>query len=246
MHCSRALLRKEVSLCRTSAFSHGLNAGFPPLILIKAARALRRILYGTEAHRLRRTVKGKADMHREHRTSRLQPVGQAFLEMLERDQRRLLRVCAALEKVADGLPESSRQPRTLRVLSFLGSAFERHVFLHEKCLFPLIRSLAGTPAAIEPVLAQLESEHASDHGLVLEITSAFLSGGRDKADIGVHVLGFLLRSFFENYRRHQSWERNILYPVARQHLAGRTVAAQGERDALLRLSLGLAVRSGPV
>jgi len=184
-------------------------------------------------------------MDREHRTSSLQPVGQAFLEMLERDQRRLLRVCAALEKVADGLPESSRQPTTARVLSFLGSAFERHAFLHEKCLFPLIRSLADAQASIEPILAQLESEHASDHGLVLEITSAFLSGS-GKGGIDVHVLGFLLRLFFENYRRHQSWERNILYPVARQHLSSRTLAAQDEHRALLQLSLGLAGRRGRV
>jgi len=179
-------------------------------------------------------VNGKAE-HTEYAAGRLQPLGESFLAMLERDQRRLLRLCAALEKVADGLPESRLHARTARLLSFLNKAFERHIFLHEKCLFPLIRSLSGTRESLGPVLTELEFEHASDHSLVLEITSAFLNGASGTAGIDVHVLGFLLRSFFENYRRHHAWEKTILYPVARQLMDG-TIA--GRHDALLRMSVG--------
>ncbi len=184
---------------------------------------------------LRQTVNGKAEKHTEHRAGRLQPLGESFLAMLERDQRRLLRLCAALENVADGLPESGLHAKTARLLSFLNKAFERHIFLHEKCLFPLIRSLSGARGSVGPVLTQLEFEHASDHGLVLEITSAFLNGSSGKTGIEVQVLGFLLRSFFENYRRHHAWENSILYPIARQLMEG-TIA--GQHDALLRMSLG--------
>ncbi|MGO8951861.1 MAG: hemerythrin domain-containing protein [Rhodomicrobium sp.] len=156
--------------------------------------------------------------------------------MVERDQQRLLRLCATLERIADGLPESRFHAKTVRPLSFLNKAFERHIFLHEKCLFPLIRSLSGSRESVAPVLAQLEFEHASDHGLVLEITSAFLNGCSGETGIDVHVLGFLLRSFFENYRRHHAWEKSILYPIARQLMDG-TIA--GRHDAILRMSLGL-------
>ena len=126
-------------------------------------------------------MNGKAESKTELRPGRLQPLGAAFVGMLERDQRRLLRLCGTLESVADGLPESLGHARTVRVFSFLNRAYERHIFLHEKCLFPLMRSIAGK-ASMEPVLSQLEFEHASDHGLVLEITSAFhngCSGDRD-------------------------------------------------------------------
>jgi len=181
-------------------------------------------------------VDGKPEKHSELAKGRLQPLGEAFLAMLERDQRRLLRLCAVLERVADGLPESRLHAKTARALSFLNKAFDRHVFLHEKCLFPLIRSLSGAGTSIGPVLTQLEFEHASDHGLVLEIISAFLNGPAGKTGIDVHILGFLLRSFFENYRRHHAWEKSILYPIVRQLLGG-TVA--GRHDALLRMSLGL-------
>jgi hemerythrin-like domain-containing protein len=182
-------------------------------------------------------VKGKAQKEAEQRAGSLQPLGEAFLATLERDQRRLLRLCAALEKVADGLPGSRQQVRTAKLVSFLTVAFERHIFLHEKYLFPLIRSLAGTTKnTVEPILCQLELEHATDHGLALEITNAFLNGS---GKAGADVLGYLLRSFFENYRRHHSWERNILYPIAKKNLGGESVEAK--RDALLRVSLGLAV-----
>lgn len=178
----------------------------------------------------------KGENYREHSAGPLRPLGEAFLAMLDRDQRRLLRLCAALEKIADGLPATLPQRRTARVLSFLNKAFNRHIFLHEKCLFPIVRSLAEARAAIEPVLAQLEYEHASDHGLVLEITSAFVNESRGETGIGAHILGFLLRSFFENYRRHHAWEKEILYPFARKLTDG-TFAAR--HDGLLRVSFGL-------
>jgi hemerythrin-like domain-containing protein len=189
-------------------------------------------------------VNVKSEKQAEHRAGRLQPLGEAFLEALDRDRRRLLRLCTALEKMADDLPGSCQQARTARLVPFHSRAFERHIFLHEKCLFPLVRSLAaGTNEKVEPILRQLELEHATDHGLVLEITSFVNGGGKAGAD----VLGYLLRSFFENCRRHLSWERNILYPIAREHLTGGTAVAQ--HDAMLRVSLGAsgeAVRSNDV
>ena len=167
----------------------------------------------------------------------LQPLGAAFLVTLERDRRRLVRLCAALEKLADGLPSSCLGERTARLLSFLNKAYDRHIFLHEKCLFPLVRSIAGPKVAIAPILAQLEYEHASDHGSVHEIKSAFLNGLCGLPGIDTCVLGFSLRSFFENCRRHLAWEANILQPIVHDLLMDGTAAAH--HGALLRMSLGL-------
>ncbi len=163
-----------------------------------------------------------------------EPLGEAFLALLERDQMRLLRLCAALEKIADGLPATGHQKMTGKVLAFLDKAFARHVFLHEKCLFPLIRSLEEKNEAIELLLRELEFEHAADRGLIMEITSAYM--GRDSRNAGLEALGYLLRSFFENYRRHSAWERTTLYPLVRTHLVSGTPRKQ--HDALLRASMG--------
>lgn len=145
---------------------------------------------------------------------------------------RLLRLCAALEKIADGLPGTGQHRRTGKVLAFLDKAFARHVFLHEKCLFPVVSSLEDKKECVELILRELEFEHAADRGLIVEITSAFMG----RAGVETQMLGYLLRAFFENYRRHCSWERNVLYPIVRMHLAG---GAQRKRqDALLRVSVG--------
>jgi hemerythrin-like domain-containing protein len=179
-------------------------------------------------------VTGKAEKKEEHPPAIMQPLGEKFVAALERDQKRLMRLCAMLEKVADGLPASCQHRNVPRLLAFLTKAYERHVFLHEKCLFPLLRSLASHEAALEPFLLQLELEHATDHALILEITSAYLNGpGHSRTE----MLGYLLRSFFENCRRHQSWELQAVYPIARKNFAGGGIAAQ--HSALLRLSLGL-------
>ncbi|MFY9874918.1 MAG: hemerythrin domain-containing protein [Rhodomicrobium sp.] len=171
-----------------------------------------------------------------HASYRPQPLGEAFLTLLERDQMRLLRICAALEKIADGLPGTGHQRKTGKVLAFLDKAFSRHVFLHEKCLFPLIRSLEEKNEPLELMLRELEFEHAADRGLIVEILSAFM--GRDSRNIGLEALGYLLRSFFENYRRHAAWERATAYPIVRKHLAGDT---RKQHEALLRVSMGPSV-----
>ncbi len=167
-----------------------------------------------------------------------QPLGEAFLALLERDQMRLLRLCAALETIADGLPGARHLRKTAKVLAFLDKAFARHVFLHEKCLFPLVRSLvAEKKGQVEHVLRQLEFEHAADRGLVVEIASAFMGSREERAEPEAQSLGYLLRAFFESYRRHCVWERTILYPVARKLLVNG--AARGQHEALLRASVGL-------
>jgi len=168
-------------------------------------------------------------------------LGEAFLALLERDQKRLLRLCNALETIADALP-GGRPERTAKILAFLDKAYARHVFLHEKYLFPLVRSLEEKKEPAEQCLRQLEFEHAADHGLIAEITSAFMSCSGGDSKMETHMLGYLLRSFFENCRRHCAWERNVLYPVVKKHLAGGTPREQ--HDELFRLSVGLGTFDG--
>jgi hypothetical protein len=185
-----------------------------------------------------RTVDETVNQHfGAHTRHRPQPLVEAFLTLLERDQMRLMRLCAALEKIADGLPGSGHQVRTGKVLSFLDKAFARHVFLNEKCLFPLIRSLEEKNEHIELMLRELEFEHSADRGLIVEILSGYM--GRDSRNAGLEALGYLLRSFFENYRRHSAWERITLYPIVRTHLASST--PRKRHDALLRASMGASV-----
>ncbi len=177
-----------------------------------------------------------------YKSYRLQPLGDAILSLLQRDRMRLLRVCAALENIADGLPGSGPQDKTVRVLAFLEKAFARHVFIYEKCLFPIIRSLEEKNEPVELVLQELEFEHSADHGLIVEIASALVGRTARDAGLNTEMLGYLLRSFFENCRRHCAWERNIIQPIIRQHLISGTPRKQ--HDALFRMSMGVNEKGG--
>ncbi len=179
------------------------------------------MLGGGYARRRKRAVDRKL-LKEEKKRGSLRPAGEAFLEVLERDQRRLLRLCAALESLADRLPAAT-YCGTSRTLAFLGKAYDRHVFLHDRCLFPLIRSLEEPASRVEPVLAQLEFEHASDRCLIIEINSVFQNGAATRA--ATETFGYLLRSFFENCRRHRAWETAVIYPGARAHLLDETKAS---------------------
>jgi hemerythrin-like domain-containing protein len=150
---------------------------------------------------------------------------------------RLLRVCTALENIADGLPGSGSQERTAKVLGFLDKAFARHLFIYEKCLFPMIRSLEEKNEPVELVLQELEFEHAADQGLIVEIASAFMGRCERNGERNTEMLGYLLRAFFENCRRHCAWERNIVQPIVRRRLVSGTPRKQ--HDALLFMSVGL-------
>ena len=72
------------------------------------------------------------------------------------------------------------------------------------------------------MLRELEFEHSADRGLILEIlppTWARLP------DTGMEMLGYLLRSFFENYRRHSAGSGPFTRLSERTLLAARTEAA---------------------
>jgi iron-sulfur cluster repair protein YtfE (RIC family) len=193
------------------------------------------MLDGGYARRPKRAVDRKL-LKEERRRGSLRPAGEAFLAVLERDQRRLLRLCAALESLADRLPAAT-YCGTSRTLAFLGKAYDGHVFLHDRCLFPLMRSLAGPASQVEPVLAQLEFEHASDRCLIIEINSVFQNGAPTR--VATDTFGYLLRSFFENCRRHRAWETAVIYPVARRHLSDEAKASH--HASMLHLPAGFGI-----
>nr|WP_281431745.1 hemerythrin domain-containing protein [Rhodomicrobium vannielii] len=207
---------------------------------IKARGCTRRILEENETGK--NTVHDPGSSEHNHRIPK--PLGEAFLSLLERDQRRMLRICTRLESIADGLPGSGKLRRTAREIAFLDRAFDRHMFIHERFLFPLVRSLCDSRESFEPMLCQLEAEHATDQGLIFEITAAYAGAiGSTPRAVGVPLctLGYLLRAFFENFRRHAAWEKMLLHPVVKNQFISETPKHQ--HDAVLRYSIG-AGRSG--
>jgi hemerythrin-like domain-containing protein len=85
-------------------------------------------------------------------------------------------------------------------------------------LFPLIEKRALPSDNIHDILARLALEHATDESFASELLES-LEGLREGRKIkNPDMVGYMLRSFFESYRRHILWENAIVLPLARARL----------------------------
>ncbi|MGA7328625.1 MAG: hemerythrin domain-containing protein [Rhodomicrobium sp.] len=134
--------------------------------------------------------------------------------LLERENARLLRLCAQMEAMADRLPAAFKAKRTLRLLQLTELSLKRHTAIQEQIIFPTIRERAGRQ--IDRLLKQCEYEHASDGGLLIEILERAINPGHSSDRTRVEAFGCLLRHFFEGKRRHLEWEKQALEPFMKQ------------------------------
>ena len=147
----------------------------------------------------------------------------------------MLELCSKLEDVADHIPASVYCGKAAELVNLAGKALHRHIFLHESCLFPIIRDCGDAANAAEAALRQFEFEHASEQGLIVEISETLTQAAANGARLNAECLGHLLRNFFEGYKRHAMWECLILFPIVRMPYIGE--ALQLRSDVLTRLEL---------
>lgn len=140
------------------------------------------------------------------------------IALLEKDQDEFLRLCVALEEIADALPGNVDFAKAEAAMLLLRDGFASHVSVQEELLFPLIRRRSAASDNIGAVLGQFEYEHAVDLGLAVEVAEALSALIDRRGAANPEMLGYLLRCFFEGYRRHAAWERHVLYPICRHRL----------------------------
>jgi hemerythrin-like domain-containing protein len=71
---------------------------------------------------------------------------------------------------------------------------------------------------IHDILARLALEHATDESFASELLESLESLSEGKKLKNPDMVGYMLRSFFECYRRHIQWENAIVLPLARARL----------------------------
>jgi hypothetical protein len=136
--------------------------------------------------------------------------------LLERGQMPLLDLCITLEAIADRLPAAIADAQTLVALEKTETALRRHIALQEQRIFPYLRARQRGSNDIEGALRQLEYEHAHDNALIIEIIETAVTADLLPARPQIERFACLLRQFFEGYRRHCVWEREILGPICRK------------------------------
>lgn len=153
------------------------------------------------------------------------------IAILEREQEEYLKLCAALEEIADALPGNVDFAVAETAVTLLRDGFACHISSQQDFLFPMLRQRVTSKPDLEVVLAQLEYEHAVDQGLAVEVSEALGELVEHRNTANPEMIGYLLRCFFEGYRRHSAWERLVLFNICRECLT-----AQDQTDLALRLN----------
>lgn len=118
-------------------------------------------------------------------------------------------LCDQLECLADSLPHHVDRMACLRLAGRLVPLMRQAHHYEEELLFPLVQ--AQPPGAHEATILRLKAEHLHDEYSAEEITEELLRIGHGGRIMNPEALGFMLRAFFENVRRHLASEREHLF-----------------------------------
>jgi hemerythrin-like domain-containing protein len=129
-----------------------------------------------------------------------------------------VQMCDAMERIADGLPDEVDRRLCAQVASCLEFDLPLHHHDEEFALFPLLRRRALPEDGLDSILDRLAAEHSSDNDFASEIAEALETLGQGVRPQNPEMLGYMLRGFFERYRRHVQWENTLVMPLARLRL----------------------------
>lgn len=140
------------------------------------------------------------------------------LDLIEQEHLVQAQLCDSLERIADGLPDNVDRMLCRKVIHSLQFEVPLHHRDEELGLFPLIEKRAVPDDNIQDILARLALEHATDECFAGELLESLESLSEGRKLKNPDMVGYMLRSFFESYRRHIHWENAIVLPLARARL----------------------------
>jgi hypothetical protein len=124
---------------------------------------------------------------------------------------RQISMCDVLEEIADSLPRRLNHARCLSVASAIGPLLRDAHSAEEAELFPRIVAHHVEGAA---VVERLRLEHVEDECFAEEVQFELQQLGCDQPVIAPETTGYMLRGFFECWRRHIRHERELLAALA--------------------------------
>lgn len=123
-----------------------------------------------------------------------------------------LRLCDALEKIADALPGVDRMICLSTANSIVPLLRNIHQY-EEAIIFPAYEeAVVGSEANLAST-RRLRAEHVEDECFAGEVTEILLAIGHGEAVENPEAIGFMLRGLFENLRRHIAFEREHVLPM---------------------------------
>lgn len=140
------------------------------------------------------------------------------IDVLDTEHADHLRLCDTLEAIADSLPDAIDAELCAASVRALRFDLPVHHEDEEGGLFPILACRALPEDCISEILEQLRAEHATDEGFAAELIDQLEKMARGERPENPDMLGYMLRGFFDGYRRHLNWEQTVLLPLARRRL----------------------------
>lgn len=150
-----------------------------------------------------------------------------------------LAMCDILERIADSLPDDVHPPLAAAAARSITIELTVHQRDQEEVLFPLLLARCSSEDRAADLIDLLTSEHATDAGFAAEVIEALQLLGTGRHIDNANMLGYMLRGFFQCYRRHLNWEQAVLLPLARQRLSSDDMAMVAQQIGKQRRQLQL-------
>lgn len=160
-------------------------------------------------------------------------LGRNPLDVIAQAHAMQVQICDAMERIADGLPDEVDRRLCAQVAACLQYDLPLHHQDEEEALFPLLRARVKPEDGLDGILERLAAEHLTDTDFASEISEALELLGQGGLVSNPDMLGYMLRGFFERYRRHVHWENTLVMPVALARLTAedlRELAARMEQN----------------
>jgi len=138
------------------------------------------------------------------------------------------RLCDLLEAIADALPDSVSPVCAKTAVDYLQSRFPGHIALENDIVFPVLKAARPANPSFGRAVKQALQEHAADEDSAAELAEALMAFVDSRETGDANTLGYMLRGFFEQRRRHIVWEESLLYPLARNNIEATEVDGLGE------------------
>ncbi len=140
------------------------------------------------------------------------------LDILVHEHVRQEWLCDVLETIADGLPGKLECALAATVAKVLRIDVPLHHEDEEEGLFPLLCQRAAPEDNIDAVIRQLCREHLADDTYCDDLIDLLEALADGRPPQNPEMAGYMIRGFFESYRRHIAFENVVVIPLARARL----------------------------
>ncbi|GJL89955.1 MAG: hypothetical protein DHS20C03_36640 [Minwuia thermotolerans] len=119
-------------------------------------------------------------------------------------------VCDRLEAIADALPVVPRRESLRELIALLQYGIPAHCRHEEAALKEVLGSNEEGQAWLRQAAGLIIAEHHDNETIMLELAEALEDYGDRQDPARADALGYLIRHFFSQMRRHMAWEDQVI------------------------------------